>query len=173
MEDHRQRVARISRLREILSYNPSTGEVKIKKSGRTLIPDDDGLVYVSDSKSIPRVKRYKLDRLVHILLWAAEPPESCGILHKNLNFRDNRLCNIKVVSKEVLTQVNTAKRNLEGGIKFRPHPSDQYSYILSWYEDGREKSKTFYDEKSLKENIVKLQLINSKILTKWCVFEDA
>ena len=53
----------LSRLKEILDYDPSTGKVYTKK-GRQLTPDQDGLVVVFDSKANIRSVKHKLEKVI-------------------------------------------------------------------------------------------------------------
>lgn len=162
----------IERLNELLDYNPETGKVTIKKSGRTLTADTDGLVVIFDSKSCPKVRKHKLERIAYFLAFSVAPREDQRVLHKNLDSEDNRMQNLTLVSRSVFRQIKEAHRNLTGGIHLVPHATDQFSYILKWFEDGLEKSKIIQDIVVARRQQLKLQLKYSKILTKFCLFDN-
>lgn len=161
----------LTRLRELLRYDPLTGEVQVAKSSRLLTPDHDGLVAIFDSEAKPKLKKYKLDKLAFALGYGYFPDKSRVILHKNLNSADNRICNLADVSRAENLAVNAARKNLDGGIRYVQHPRDQYCYILYWYEGIHEKSKKYSDVVSVKKAYLQLQLESSKTLTKYCVFD--
>lgn len=160
------------RLNELLDYNPETGKVVIKKSGRTLSADTDGLVVIFDSKSCPKVRKYKLERVAYFLAFSVAPSEDQKVLHKNLDTQDNRAKNLLLVSRSVFRQIKEAERNLEGAIKIIAHPVDMFSYILLWFDKGVERSRIFGDIGVARRYQVKLQLKYSKILTKYCMFDS-
>jgi len=157
-------------LRELLDYNPSTGAVTTKRK-RVLTADHDGLVVVFDGKNKKSIKM-KLDRLAYMLAFGEHPKETNRILHKNLDISDNRLVNLVQVSREVFIKIKEAQRNLTTGIRVVLHPTDQFSYNVFWYEKGVEKSKLIQDIGLARRFQVKLQLKYSKILTKYCLFDN-
>lgn len=162
----------LERLKELLEYNPETGKVIIRKSQRVLTPDADGIVVIFDSKAKPKTRKYKLERIAYYLAFSIVPREDQKVLHKNLDPEDNRIQNLSLVSRSVFRQIKEAHRNLDGGIHLVPHATDQFSYILKWYEGGVEKSKIIQDIVIARRQQLKLQLKYSKILTKFCVFDN-
>jgi len=158
------------RLREILDYDPLSGTITKKKSKRVLQPDPDGLVIIFDSQNKRSIKM-KLDRIAYALAFGILPKEDKRVLHKNLNQSDNRLNNLQLVSRQVYLQIKEAYRNLTTGIRLSAHPTDQFCFVLHWYEDGAERSKILQDVVPARELQLKLQLKYSKILTKYCVFD--
>ncbi len=160
------------RLRELLVYDPLSGSIRVRKSNRFLTPDDLGQIVVFDSKEKKhKSQRYMLDRLAAFFAFGKFPLPDQKVLHKNLDPLDNRLCNITVVSKNVYKCIKEAWKNLDGGIRLVPHPIDQFSYILYWFEGGKEKFKVIQDIVLARRQQVKLQLKYSKILTKYCIFD--
>jgi len=160
----------IKRLKELLDYDPLTGRVTTKK-GRLLVPDDDGLVVVFDNLAVKRSVRYKLDRIAYALAFNKYPTVEQKVLHKNLDPTDNSMKNLTVVAKLTYRLINEARRNIEGGIKITPHPTDQFCYVLSWYSNNKEVQKTISDIGVARLEQLKLQLKYSKILTRHCVFD--
>lgn len=160
----------LERLKELLTYDPSKGGVYTRK-GRLLFADSDGLVTIFDQYAkIKRVK-YKLERIAYYLAFGVYPRDDQKVLHKNLDDNDNSIKNISLVSKSVYRQIKEAQKNLEGGIRITPHPDDQFSFILSWFDRGKEVHRVTYDISVCKRLQVKLQLKYSKILTRYCVFD--
>ena len=162
----------LERLKEILEYNPTTGKVSMKKSGRILQQDQDGLVIIFDKGSIPHSKKFKLERIIYYLAFDKIPRDDQRVLHKNLDDEDNTIQNLALVPKSVLRNIKEAHRNLTGGIHLVPHAKDQFSYILRWYDDGIERSKIIQDIVVARRQQLKLQLKYSKILTKYCIFDN-
>lgn len=161
----------LDRLKELLEYDPGTGNVLLKKNKRVLAPDDDGIVTVFDRSAKPKSKKYKLERIAFFLAYGIFPSDTQKVLHKNLDSKDNRLKNLTLVSRSVFKQIKEADKNISGGIRMVPHSSDQFAYVLSWYEAGAERSKTIQDIVVAKRELLKLQLKYSKILTKYCNFD--
>lgn len=161
----------LERLKELLEYNPSTGKVSISKSKRVLTADADGIVVVFDNCSIPKIRKYKLERIAFFFAFGIFPRDDQKVLHKNLDSDDNRRQNLTLVSRAVFRHIKEAHKNLTGGIHLVPHPVDQYSYILKWYENGIEKNKVIPDIVVARRQQLRLQLKYSKILTKYCLFD--
>lgn len=161
----------LERLKELLEYNPETGKVIIQRSQRVLTQDNDGIVVIFDSKAKPKTRKYKLERIAYYLAFSIIPREDQKVLHKNLDPEDNRIQNLSLVSRSVFRQIKEAHRNLTGGIHIIPHATDQFSYILKYFDGGIEKSKIIQDIVVARRQQLKLQLKYSKILTKFCVFD--
>ena len=66
--------------------------------------------------------------------------------------------NIVIVSKGVYRSVKEAWKNLDGGIRLVPHPKDQFSYVLYWFENGKERFKVIYDVVMARRQQIKLQI---------------
>lgn len=162
----------LDRLKALLEYDPGTGRVSLKKSNRTLQQDFDGIVVIFDRLSNPKIRKYKLERIAYYLAFGTFPREDQRVLHKNLDTEDNRRQNLTLVSRSVFKQIKEAHRNLSGGIHLVPHAVDQFSYILKWFEGGIEKSKIIQDIVVARRQQLKLQLKYSKILTKYCLFDN-
>lgn len=162
----------LERLKELLEYEPETGKVTIIRNKRVLTPDPDGIVVIFDSKAKPKTRKYKLERIAFYLAFSFFPREDQRVLHKNLDPEDNRIQNLALVSRTVFRHIKEAHRNLTGGIHLVPHATDQFAYILKWFEDGTERSRIIQDIVIARRQQLKLQLKYSKILTKFCVFDN-
>lgn len=158
------------RLRELLTYDPLTGTIKTKRLQRELKADHDGLVTLFDSIEKKSYKM-KLERIAYALGFGIFPKEDKRVLHKNLDQNDNRLCNLSLVSRKVFLQIKEAHKNLTVGIKVLAHPTDQFAYIVHWFEGGFEKKKIVQDVVPARKLQLRLQLKYSKILTKYCIFD--
>ena len=161
----------VQRLMQLLQYDPLTGNVLVRKSKRILQGDSNGQVSVYDATAKPALKRYLLDKLAFALAYEQWPRKDQRILHKNLNPDDNRLCNLALVSRTVFNKIQEAHRNIDYGIKMKAHTTDQYKYIVNWYEDSQVKIKVLNDVVSARHLYMQLKLKYSKILTKYCVFD--
>ena len=155
-----------------MRYNPKNGEIRVQKSNKLLIPDHDGLVYVYDSQGVPKSVKYKLDKLAYYLWTGVFPSENSKILHRNLDETDNRSTNLLEVPRVVYNKIKEAEKNLNYGIRITNHPTDQLSHMLYWYENGIEKFKVVEDIVVARRLKTKLQLKFSKLLTKYCIFEN-
>lgn len=136
------------------------------------MPDHDGLVYVFDSQGTPKSVKYKLDKLAYFLWTGSFPGENSKILHRNLDETDNKALNILEVSRSTYNKIKEAQKNLDHGIKISNHPTDQLSHVLTWYENGVEKSRVIQDIVVAKRLKTKLLLEYSKFLTKYCIFDN-
>ena len=159
------------RLRQLLDYDPLSGIIKNKKTKRILQADHDGLIILYDSATKRSIK-LKLDRIAYAMAFGVFPKEDKRVLHKNLNQEDNRLKNLTLVSRAISLQIKEAHKNLSTGIRLVQHSTDQFAYIVHWFEDGVEKTKILQDIVPARELQLKLQLKYSKILTKYCVFDE-
>lgn len=159
------------RLREILDYNPSTGVISNKKTKRKLEADYDGLVAVFCSKQ-KKLFKIKLEKIAYTLAHGVYPNNDQKVLHKNLNISDNSSKNLSLVSRRVFLQIKEAHRNLTEGVRLSSHPVDQFNYIVYWIEQNQEKQKVVHDIVEARKVMLKLQLKYSKILTKYCVFDE-
>lgn len=157
-------------LKDIVRYDPHTGELYNKVSERKLTVDDQGFVTVYDSVNKKRIKM-KAERLCMILFWNFDDTKDERILFKNLNERDYRAVNLQLVPRETYKKIMEAYRNLSGDLKLTPHPNDQYSYIITYQDEGKVKNVTVYDIVIARKKYLALQLKYAKILNKYCIFD--
>jgi len=158
------------RLRELLTYCPSTGEVKNTRTNRVLQADHDGLIALFDNQT-KRTHKMKLERVAYALAFGVQPKDDKKVLHKNLNSSDNRLINLCLVNRAVFLMIKEAHKNLTVSIRISQHSTDQFNYVVNWMEKGVEKSKVVCDIIEARKIALNLQLKYSKILTKYCVFD--
>lgn len=126
------------RLREMISYNPDTGEMVWKVSPRNRTMPGDAVGYEIDSGYLVTVVDQKRIRL-HRAAWAihyGEMPKG-EIDHINGDRKDNRISNLRIVSRSGNSQ-NTAIRsdNKTGakGVHFR---KDTGKFSASIRVDGK------------------------------------
>lgn len=158
------------RLQQLLHYDPCSGVITKVQNNRMLTPDDAGCVVVHDSESGSSVK-IKYDKLAYLLAYKKQLKANQRLLHKNLDTEDCRLHNMVVVSREVFLKVKEAKKNLDGGIKMLAHSTDQFSYVVHWYENHKPRKKLIRDVVLAQKFILRLKLKYSKVLTTYCVFD--
>jgi len=160
----------LTRLKELLLYCPTSGLVSNKKTSRILIPDHDGLVSIFDNTTKKKHKM-KLERIAYALAFNELPKDDKRVLHKNLDLLDNKSNNLLLVSRAVFLQIKEAQKNLAFGIRISQHQSDQFTYIIHWFQNSTEKSKMVHDIIEAQKVKLKLQLKYSKILTRYCLFD--
>lgn len=158
------------RLKELVKYDPVTGNLYNKVSERKLTIDDLGFVTVYDNENKKRIKM-KAERLCLILFTGIDDSKDERILFRNLNERDYRAVNLQLVDRKVYNRIMEAYRNLSGDLKLNPHPHDQYSYIITYQDEGKIKNITVYDIVVARQKYLSLQLKYAKILNKYCIFD--
>jgi hypothetical protein len=158
----------IESLLEKFSYNPQTGEVVNKQTGKLLQPSWDGYAVVQ----LPiGKKKLKFNKLCVMLFLKKEVSKGHKILHLNLDERDTKARNMRVLPSEEFKIVKEALDNLDGGIKLTTHPKDSYSYIVTWSDNSLKKNKVIQDYIVARRFMTRLKLKYSKILTKYCIFD--
>ena len=162
----------LKRLHDLLLYDPVKGTLTSIRNSRVLVPDEDGIVTVYDPDAKVKTKKYKLDKLVYYFIHGVWIDKNLRILHKNLDKTDNTLQNLQAVTREEYLQVQNAYKNLDGGIRYVQHPSDQYCFKVYWYEGSAEKSKVVQDVVTAKKLEFALRFHYMKILTKYCIFDE-
>lgn len=137
-----------------------------RKKPRRLFPDYDGyFVFYVDKK---RYKQ-KANKIAYELGNATDIPEGYVVLHKNLDKTDYRLCNLALVTQEVMNKISEAHRNLTSELKLVPHKSDQFVYVVKWIENNQKKQKLVHDIVTAKKLLVRLQLRFAKVLGRYLV----
>ena len=160
-------IMQIERLKEILEYDQVNGVLILKKSGRKLVPSEDGSVIIFDKKNY----RFKYDKLCIALLHNDFPSSDLKVLHRDMDDNNFKANNLKLVSRETYKQISEAYRNLNGGIRYDHHPTDKLMYQVQWFDGYTLKKRSIADLGLVKRCIVGLQLKYSKILTRYCVFD--
>lgn len=160
----------LTRLKELLEYDPVTGDIYNRKSKRKLISDEYGFIVVYDN-SVKRKFKLKASTLAWELGNDKKLSESYRILHRNLDDADNRLCNLMILTRSVYRQVQEAIRNLDGALKLQAHPEDQHSYIITFQDKGSTKKLVVHDIIAAKQRFIRLQLKYAKLLNKYCIFD--
>lgn len=156
----------------ILDYNPETGVFTNKKNGRVLTANaDTGLISVS-SKSLGIKFNIKPEKLAWFMMYGTVPSGRKRILHRNLNPKDNRFSNLKVITRKEYKQVMEAYHNLTEYMRIMPHHEDQFSYVLHYKKDGVAMREVILDLIIARRKLRSLQLKNAKVLSKFCVFDE-
>lgn len=153
-----------------LDYNPTTGVIKSKQTGK-VVDLVDGYLQVINPVTKQK-KKFKPGKLAYTLAFGKDLVKTDRVVHRNLNENDLSAVNLMLVTSEQALEIKEAWKNLQGGIRMQVHPKDIYSYKLFWYENGSMKTKVVQDIVVAKKLERKLLLKYSKILTKYCISED-
>jgi hypothetical protein len=155
--------------KDFLEYDIKTGFFYVKRSTpRRLLPNEDNnLEFYIQGKRF----KVKASRIAWELGNNQELPDGKQVLHKNLDKQDLRLCNLCVVTQKEMHKIKEAHRNLSGELKMKPHPSDQFSYVVSWIENKQRHSRVVTDVVPAKKLFIKLQLRFAKVLGKYLVLD--
>lgn len=161
------------RLSELLHYDGKLGVITRQTSGKALVPDYAGFVSIYDPIT-KKTAKLKLKNAAYILAtgyWLKFSFDTCAVLYKNMDENDHRARNLLCINKTLYRQIKEAYRNINESIKLTQHPTDAFSYILHWYQNGAMRSKVIQDVVVAKREMLKLKLKYSKILTAYCVFD--
>ena len=155
---------------EILDYDKNSGKIKNKVTKKFLSVQEDGytVVVLRDSK----IKKIKFNKLCIMLGNAEEILPDYRILHKNLNLMDFRLCNLMQIHKDDYKELKEALKNIQGGITVLPHPTDVFTYKVSWYSGSVKKTRVIQDLVVAKRLEIRLKLKYSKVISKFCLFDE-
>lgn len=157
-------------IKDYIHYDKLEGRFFLLKKGkiyRQIFADQDGyLIFFRDGSKF----KLKASKIAVELGNDVVLDKSKVVLHKNLDTTDYRLQNLKIISRSVNNSIKEAQRNLAGALKMELHPTDMFSYVISWKE-GRDKSVVVCDITVAKRMFSRLQLKFAKILSKYCVFD--
>jgi hypothetical protein len=158
-------------LKELLLYCALEGEFHILKADkpyRRLFPDADGylIFYKKGKKYKMKANRVAIELGNNLIV-----PKDKVVLHRNLDYNDYRLQNLRLVTRKTFNTIKEAQRNLGGALRIVPHYQDMFSYTLSWREDGKDRVLVVQDIVVTRRLYNKLQLKYAKILSKYCVFD--
>lgn len=155
---------------KLTEYNPLTGELRSRRTGKPMYIDDLGYVVLYDSNTKAKLK-IKADKLAWQVGNAKLLRKDNRILHRNLEPSDIRLQNLMAVPRSIFNQISEAHRNLTGALRLAPHKLDQYSYMLSYKDKGVDYHTVIQDIVVARQRYMKLQLKYAKILSKYCIFD--
>ena len=160
----------LQRLKELLVYDPVTGVIQNKKSKRQMQQDEYGFIVVYDN-NLKKRSKIKAAKVAWELGNDKELPKDKRIIHKNLIETDTKLANLGLITRNQYRQLQEAIRNLGGNVRLLPHPEDQFSYIIRYQLNGKEKREVRYDIGAASSKYLQLQLKFAKILNKYCLFD--
>ncbi len=158
-------------LKELLLYCALEGEFYILKDDkpyRRLFPDADGylIFYKKGKKYKLKANRVAIELGNNLIV-----PKDKVVLHRNLDYNDYRLQNLRLITRKAFNSVKEAQRNLGGALRIVPHYQDMFSYTLCWREEGKDRVLVVQDIVVVRRLYNKLQLKYAKILSKHCVFD--
>lgn len=161
----------LDELKELIEFVSQKGTFFLLKNNqrhRQLFPDEDGYIIFFRNN-----KKYKLkaSKIAYELGNNSIVSKENVVLHRNLDFEDYRLINLRLISKKQFALVKEAHKNLNGALKLLPHHQDVFSYVLHWRENGKDKTQVIQDIVPARKRFVKLQLKYAKILSTYCLFD--
>jgi len=161
----------IINLKHIIEYDIFEGSFFIIKNNlryRRIFQNEDGyIIFYKNSKRL----KFKANKLAIELVQNIEVPKDKVVLHRNLDYNDYRLQNLRLVTRKTFNTIKEAQRNLGGALRIVPHHQDMFSYTLCWREDGKDRVLVVQDIVVVRRLYNKLQLKYAKILSKYCVFD--
>lgn len=141
------------------------------KNNQTLSYDESLMSSLYDPKE--KVKnRVKYNKICWILGNKRDFPEGKRILHINMNEKDFRLNNLRIVDTSDYNLAQEAIRNLAGALRMEVHPSDMFSFHIKYIKQGKHITETISDVVPAKRRFIALQLRYAKILSKFCNIEN-
>lgn len=155
---------------EILDYNKTSGTIRNRVTKRLLSVQEDGYTVVALGNR--NSKKVKFNKLCLILGNSSDVLPDHKIIHRNLNTNDFRLCNLLQVSRQEYKELREALKNIQGGITVLPHPTDVFTYKVSWYSHNVKKTRVIQDLVVAKRLEIRLKLKYSKVISKFCIFEE-
>ena len=155
---------------EVLDYDKVTGITTNRLTKKVLCIQDDGYTIVV--LAVDKTKKVKYNKVCYMMGNTCDLLEGYKILHRNLNTTDFRLCNLIQISSHDYKELRGALKNMQGGITVLPHDADVFTYRVTWYDRGVKKSRVLHDIVVAKRLELKLKLVYSKIISKFCLFEE-
>jgi hypothetical protein len=161
----------LTKLQEIVRYDPNTGEFFMKQNNRKVFPDDEGQ-YRFWFPVYKKRLNIKLEKAAVYLGSGIVVTDQQRIVFKNLDDRDYRLNNLIVVPRAEYSKIHEAVTNVTQYLKIRAHPTDQFSYFV-FYREGKI-TKRIYCQDIIKANELfkQLKLKFVKLITKYCNTND-
>jgi hypothetical protein len=102
------------KIKELIDYDLLEGSFFILKNNiryRKIFPNEDGyLVFYKQSNRI----KLKANKVAIELVQNIIVQRDKVVLHKNLNEKDYRYCNLKLISKKTYNAIKESYRNLNG-----------------------------------------------------------
>lgn len=138
----------VERLRELLEYDPETGELrwKVRRSNQLQAGDEAGSIN-GDGYRIVKVDRY--NALVHRVAWALQtgewPPDNAQIDHKDMDRSNNRWDNLRMASQSHNQWNRTAYRNNTSGYKGVYYFKNRRKWLSKIQRHGKEHFLGYFD----------------------------
>lgn len=159
----------ISQIKSHLEYDPDSGCVYVLKNNmrnRQLIPNEDMNIIVRLDKTILKMK---FDRLIWCIYYGIKPKHNEVVFHKDLDPDNTKINNLILISSTENFKILEALKNLSGALRIIPHPTDAFSYVLEYKNEGRTKKELIKDVTIAKRKLLKMQLKYIKFLGKYVI----
>ena len=157
------------RLRELYTYDQEQGAIYRKENKRRLFPHPEtGVVNLYDKQTGLR-KNLLYHNFAFVLGSGEIIPSDRKVLCLDLDSENIKFHNLKLVDRKVYREIQTALRNLAGGLSIRQHQHDKHAYVVTWLGNSHHQS-TFYDISSAdqfrqKKSLELVKFVNQHIRT--------
>lgn len=140
--------------------------LKDNKRYRKVKPDDNMIsnVMINGEKI-----RMKYSSLVWLVVHKVRPTKDQVIFHKDLDETNCTIENLVLISKKEKSKISEAMKNITGSLRLIPHPTDVFSYVLEYRENGRLKREVIADIVPAKKKLMQLRIKIIKFLNKYVV----
>jgi hypothetical protein len=135
----------VKRLQELYSYDLQLGEIRNRVNNRRILPDpDNGSVVCYDSLTGLR-KKMLYRNLAYALGGGKFIPTQHKILPLDLDDKNIKFNNLKLVSQGIYWDIKIALRNLLGELKITQHPTDKNAHVVQWVTRKQHRTVVTYD----------------------------
>lgn len=153
-------------LQKYFKYCKDRSRIIRLSDGKVLTSTDEGVAVLSEPLEGFR-KRVKYNKVCWVLGNKQNVPDGFRVVHINLDNFDFRLKNLRCIPNDEVLKVKEAKRNMEGGLCIRSHPTDRYSFLVQYTQEGKKKSESICDITAATRRYKQLQLKFAKVLSKY------
>jgi HNH endonuclease len=161
----------LTEIAKYIKYNPLTGALYCcsrasSEYDRVIVPNELNIIATTVRGASLRIKA---DRLIWFITTGKQLNRNWTVFHKNLDELDNSLTNLQLISKKEHLALVEAMKNLSGDLKLVPHPTDMFSFVLSYKHRGRPTKEILHDLSIARRKFNKIQLRCIKLVSKYTI----